>query len=39
MSLIGAIGLNDLVTQLSLLGSTDGLRFEAFIAQTLVPKL
>lgn len=37
VSLIGAIGLNGLVTQVSLLGSTDGLTFEAFIAQRLVP--
>lgn len=39
VSLIGAIGLNGLITQVSLLGSTDGLTFEAFIAQRLVPKL
>lgn len=39
VSLIGAIGLNGLVTQISLLGSTDSLTFEAFIAQRLVPKL
>lgn len=39
VSLISAIGLNGLLTQVSLLGSTDGLTFEAFIAQKLVPKL
>lgn len=39
VSLIGAIGLNGLITQVSLFGSTDGLTFEAFIAQRLVPKL
>ena len=39
VSLIGAIGINGLITQVSLLGSTDGLTFEAFIAQRLVPKL
>ena len=39
VSLIGAIGINGLITQVSLLGATDGLTFEAFIAQRLVPKL
>lgn len=39
VSLIGAIGLEGLITQVSLLGPTDGLTFEAFIAQRLVPKL
>jgi transposase len=39
VSLIGAIGFNGLITQVSLLGTTDGLTFEAFIAQKLVPKL
>lgn len=39
VSLIGAIGLNGLITQVSLLGGTDGLTFEAFIAQKLVPHL
>ena len=39
VSLIGAIGLNGLITQVSLHGSTDSLAFEAFIAQRLVPKL
>ena len=39
VSLIGAIGLNGVITQVSLLGATDGLTFEAFIAQKLVPQL
>jgi transposase len=39
VSLIGAIGLNGLVIHVVLLGSTDGLTFEAFISQRLVPKL
>jgi len=39
VSLIGAIGLKGLITQVSLLGATDGLTFEAFISQRLVPKL
>lgn len=39
VSLIGAIGLQGLITQISLLGAADSLTFEAFIAQRLVPKL
>jgi transposase len=39
VSLIGALGLSGILTQISLLGATDGLTFEAFIAQRLVPKL
>lgn len=39
VSLISAIGLNGVVTQVALLGSTDKLTFEAFISQRLVPKL
>jgi len=39
VSLIGAIALSGLVTQISLLGAIDGLTFEAFISQKLVPKL
>jgi len=39
VSLIAAIGLNGVLTQVSLFGATDGLTFEAFIAQRLVPKL
>jgi transposase len=39
VSLIGAISLGGLVTHISLIGATDGLTFEAFVAQKLVPKL
>lgn len=39
VSLIGAIGLKGLLTQVSLIGATDGLTFEAFITCRLVPKL
>lgn len=39
VSLIGALGLQGVVADYSLKGSTDGLTFEAFISQKLVPKL
>lgn len=39
VSVIGAVALNGVITQLSLLGGTDSLTFEAFVAQKLVPKL
>ncbi|MEH2467227.1 transposase [Nostoc sp.] len=39
VSSIGAIALKGVITQVSLLGATDGLTFEAFISQKLVPKL
>ena len=39
VSLIGAISLKGVITQLPILGSVDGLTFEAFISQKLVPKL
>lgn len=39
VSLIGAIGLEGVIAQLPLLGAVDGLLFEAFIAQKLVPQL
>ena len=39
VSLIGARGLEGVITQIALLGATDGLTFEAFVAQKLVPKL
>jgi transposase len=39
VSLISAISLNGVLTQIALLGSIDGLTFEAFIAQKLVPNL
>lgn len=39
VSVIGAISLSGLLVQWSALGAIDGLTFEAFIAQKLVPKL
>lgn len=39
VSLIGALSLKGVITQISLIGATDGLTFEAFISQKLVPKL
>ncbi|NJO79702.1 MAG: IS630 family transposase [Cyanobacteria bacterium RM1_2_2] len=39
VSMIGAIGLSEVIAQMPLLGAVDGLLFEAFIAQKLVPKL
>jgi transposase len=39
VSVIGALSLKGMIAQVSLLGSTDGLTFEAFIAQRLVPQL
>lgn len=39
VSLIGAISLKGVITQVSLLGATDRLTFEAFISQKLVPLL
>lgn len=39
VSLISAIGLKGLIAQVSLLGATDGLTFEAFVARKLVPQL
>lgn len=39
VSLIGAMGLQGVITNYSILGATDGLTFEAFISQKLVPKL
>lgn len=39
VSVIGAISLNGLLTQWSSLGAVDGLTFEAFMAQKLVPQL
>lgn len=39
VSLIGALGFGGVIAQVSLLGATDGLTFEAFIAQRLVPNL
>lgn len=39
VSMIGAISLTGIVTQLPILGALDGITFEAFIAQQLVPNL
>ena len=39
VSMIGALSLSGVVTQISLIGATDGLTFEAFISQKLVPLL
>ncbi|HEY9762116.1 MAG TPA: IS630 family transposase [Trichocoleus sp.] len=39
VSMIAAIGLSGVIVQLPLMGAVDGLLFEAFIAQKLVPKL
>lgn len=39
VSIIGALSLQGMLAQYSLLGGTDGLTFEAFISQKLVPKL
>lgn len=39
VSVIGAIGLKGVISQYSILGATDGLTFEAYISQKLVPKL
>jgi transposase len=37
--MIGAIALKGIVASINLLGSTDGLTFEAFVIQKLVPNL
>jgi transposase len=39
VSILSAISLQGVIVQLPLLGAVDGLLFEAFIAQKLVPKL
>ncbi|WP_375490833.1 transposase [uncultured Nostoc sp.] len=39
VSLIGAIALRGVVASIAIMGATDGLTFEAFISQRLVPKL
>jgi transposase len=39
VSIIGAISLKGVLSQYSILGATDGLTFEAYISQKLVPKL
>ena len=39
VSIISAINLQEVMTHCQLIGTTDGLTFEAFISQRLVPKL
>ena len=39
VSIIGALGFKGVIADYSLMGATDGLTFEAFISQKLVPKL
>jgi transposase len=39
VSIISAIQLKEVITHCQLIGTTDGLTFEAFICQKLVPKL
>jgi len=39
VSMISAISLKEVIAHLNLMGSTDGLTFEAFISQKLVPQL
>ncbi len=39
VSMIGAIALKGIVASINLLGSTDGLTFEAFVIRKLVPNL
>ncbi|AFZ24859.1 transposase [Cylindrospermum stagnale PCC 7417] len=39
VSIIGAIALQGVISQYSILGATDGLTFEAYISQKLVPNL
>lgn len=37
--MVGALGLKGMIANCSLLGTTDGVTFEAFICQKLVPQL
>jgi len=39
VSIIGALGFQGLIADFNSMGSTDGITFEAFISQKLVPKL
>ncbi|WP_242051428.1 IS630 family transposase [Nostoc sp. FACHB-280] len=39
VSIIGALALKGVISQYSILGATDGLTFEAYISQKLVPRL
>ncbi|WP_445300275.1 MULTISPECIES: transposase [unclassified Microcoleus] len=37
--MIGAISVNEVLTSVNLIGTTDAITFEAFIIRNLVPKL
>ena len=39
VSIIGAISVKEVLTSVNLIGTTDGITFEAFIIRKLVPKL
>jgi len=39
VSIIGAISVNKILTSVNFIGTTDAIRFEAFIIRKLVPKL
>ena len=39
VSIIGAISVNEVLTSVNLIGTTDAITFEAFIIRKLVPKL
>ena len=39
VSIIGAIWVNEVLTSVNLIGTTDGITFEAFMIRKLVPKL
>ncbi|MEM6447757.1 MAG: IS630 family transposase [Cyanobacteria bacterium P01_D01_bin.123] len=39
VSILGALSLNGVITSYNVMGATNGLTFEAFISQKLVPKL
>ena len=39
VSIIGAISINEVLTSVNLIGTTDTITFEAFIIRKLVPKL
>jgi hypothetical protein len=39
VSIIGAISVNKVLTSVNLIGTTDRIKFEAFIIRKLVPKL
>jgi transposase len=39
VSIIGSISVNEVLTSVNLIGTTDRIRFEAFLIRKLVPKL